>query len=155
MTDSWSIAAALAYTDDYPGCSALRASLHAAKTDRALPDTILLSEERERRVVAGALIRPSLLLENCFDLSWVFVAKKYRGQGIGTKIVLRAINMIEVGILNGERGSILIQVLDHNIPFYERFGFITGARLHDGLTMVRIANPHGSVPDSVSKYVSS
>lgn len=153
--DEWNITAVLAYVDDYPGCAALRASLREVRSDRASPGTELLAHFSNGRVVAGAMFRPSFLLENCYDVSWVFVEKAHRGLGIGAHIMRQVIERIDVHLLRGERGSILIQVLDHNVPFYEKFGFLPGARLHDGLTMVRIANPMGPVPASSSKHVAA
>jgi GNAT superfamily N-acetyltransferase len=152
MGTPWNIAAVEAYADDYPGLDSYQASLVEVEADRSLPGTIVLSHMQSDDVVAGAMVRPSFLTENCFDLSWVFVAKRHRGNGYGYRIISAAIAKIETDLLGGERGSILISVLDHNVPLYEKFGFVLGARLHDGVTMVRIANPSGPLPKSCSVH---
>ena len=152
MDDDWNVAAVEAYADDYPGAASFHAALVEIEADRSLPRTIILSRMEHNRVIAGAMIHPSFLTENCYDLSWVFVAKAYRGNGYGSAIIDEAIAKIESELLGGERGSIIISVLDRNVSLYEKFGFVLGARLHDGVTMVRIANSGGPFPKSASVY---
>ncbi len=146
----WASLAAKAFAPDYPGWTHENA-VSEAFDDMALRDAVVFGAFEGSHLVAGSLIRPSCLSECAYELSWVFALQEYRGLGIGRKVIEAALDAAQHD-LDGAIGSIILCCPPHNVPLYEKFGFVKGAPIHDGFCMVKIANSGGIISPLASKY---
>lgn len=77
---------------------------------------------------------------NTYSIFWVCVDKPHRGQGIGTKIMERAIEELATTVLEGQPGTLILYCLEHNCGYYEKFGFERGPKGHRWIFMSKPIN---------------
>ncbi len=68
-------------------------------------------------------------------LADVIVAEKCRGQGIGKKLVARAIEEVKNRMKPGWKVKMILLAAKGREPFYEQFGFVSRPNNHEGCGM--------------------
>jgi len=92
-----------------------------------------------------------LFTTDTFGLCWVCVHPDRQRQGLGTRLVVAAIEFTRLELLRQKPGTLLLNVSDELSGFYRRLGFARGSSMHgDGLVMSMIVNQRSDALDTIT-----